>query len=65
VLKVPSGPQWQQIMQRAARDGWVEISPSVWQQIQVDGRPGGPQAPPGSRRWRRRMPDYLWRKSEK
>jgi hypothetical protein len=34
-----------------------------WMQITADGRPGGPVALPGSRRWRRRLPDRYWHRS--
>lgn len=36
-----------------------------WQQITANLKPGGPAAPRGSRRWRRSLPDAMWRKSRK
>lgn len=38
---------------------------STWTQITANRRPGGPVAPRGSRRWRRHLPDGMWRKSKK
>ena len=34
-----------------------------WQQVTANLKPGGPEAARGSRRWRRRLPDAMWRRS--
>ena len=36
-----------------------------WQQITANRKVGGPEAPRGSRRWRRKLPDTMWRKSKR
>lgn len=38
---------------------------SGWQQITAEKKPGGPDSPRGSRRWRRLLPDAMWRRSRR
>ena len=52
-----------------APGGYISIlkvpSGTGWQQITANLKPGGPEAARGSRRWRRKLPDAMWRRSKR